>query len=170
MLPTVDSRGAGASILRWALAGGIAVLLGAGLLKVFSGGLSASGSAQPPHRTPQVAITSPLWSATVLTADKLILVALEVDPNRTGINSFTVNLVEISTGRAITHASVWLFTTMLDMKMAPTTVLMHPDGRWLFHGRGELLMGGDWSIRLLIRFADHEKTLHEARIQLLTPA
>jgi hypothetical protein len=29
-------------------------------------------------------------------------------------------------------------------------------------------MGGDWEIRLLIRTT--EKTLHEARIQLLTPA
>lgn len=170
MLPTVDPRGAGARILRWALAGGIAVLLGAGLLKVLSGTLPAPGSVPQPQRTPQVATTSPLWSATVLTEDRLILVMLEVDPNQTGTNSFTVNLVEVSTGRAITYASVWLYTIMLDMKMAPTTVLMQPDGRGLFLGRGELLMGGDWSIRLLVRYADQGKTLHEARIQLLTPA
>lgn len=170
MLPTVDSRSAGASLLRWALVGGIAVLLGTGLLEVFSGALSGAASAPQPQHTPQVTTTSPLWSATVLSADRLILVTLEVDPNRTGTNNFTVNLVELSTGRAITHASVWLYTTMLDMKMAPTTVLMHPDGRGHFHGRGELLMGGDWSVRLLIRFVDQGKTLHEAWIQLLTPA
>jgi hypothetical protein len=57
---------------------------------------------------------------------------------------------------------------MLDMKMAPTSVLMHPDGGGHFHGRGELLMGGDWDIRILIRTA--EQRLHEARIHLLTPA
>src|SRR5258707_373199 len=102
------------------------------------GAIRSQGSSASLACTTTTVSTTPLWSATVLTADRLILVALEVDPNRTGINSFTVNLVEMSTGRAITHASVWLFTTMLDMKMAPTTVLMHPDGRGLFHGRGEL--------------------------------
>ena len=144
------------------------MLLGIGLLKVFSGALPGAASTQPPHRTLQVATTSPLWSATVLTADRLILVTLEVDPNQTGTNSFTVDLIEMSTGRAITQASVWLFTTMLDMKMATTSVLMHPDGGGHFHGRGELLMGGDWNIRILIRIANQR--LQEAQVHLLTPA
>ena len=94
------------------------------------------------------------------------MVTLEVGPNQTGTNSFAVNLVAMRTGRAITNASVSLFTTMLDMKMATTSVLMHPDGRGHFHGRGELLMGGDWDIRILIRTADQRR--HETRIHLLT--
>ena len=144
------------------------MLLGTGLFKVFTGALPGAASTQPPHPAPQVAATAPPWSATVLTADRLILVTLEVGPNHTGINSFTVKLVAMSTGKAITHASIWLFTTMLDMKMASTSVLMHPDGGGHFYGRGELLMGGDWDIRILIQTA--EQRLHEAHIHLLTPA
>jgi hypothetical protein len=143
------------------------VLLGIGLLKLFCGALAGTASAPSAHPTPQVATTSLAWSATVLTTDRLILVTLEVDPNQTGTNSFTVKLVVMGTGRALTHASISLFTTMLDMKMATTSIVMHSDGRGYFHGRGELLMGGDWEIRLLIRIADQSQ--HEARIRLLTP-
>jgi hypothetical protein len=147
---------------------GIALLLGVGLLKVFTAALPGAASAPSSHPAPQVAATAPPWSATVFTTDRLITVTLEVDPNHTGATSFTVKLVATSTGRALTHASVCLFLTMLDMKMAPTFVLMLPDGRGQFHGTGELVMGGDWGIRLLIRTADQRR--HEARIQLLTPA
>lgn len=143
------------------------MLLGTGLLKVFSGALTAPANAPPSHSTPQLAVTSLPWSATVLTSDRLILVTLEVDPNETGTNSFTVKLVALGTGRALTHASLSLFITMLDMRMATTSLVVHPDGRGQFHGRGELLMGGDWEIRLLIRIAD--QSLHEARFRLLTP-
>jgi hypothetical protein len=142
------------------------VLLGAGLLKIFASALPKAASAPPSHPVVQGAAISP-WSATVFTTDRLIAVTLEVDPNQTGSNSFTVKLVAISTGRALMHASVSLFITMLDMKMATTSVLMHPDGGGQLHGRGELLMGGDWGISLLIRTTDQR--LHEARIQLLTP-
>jgi hypothetical protein len=111
--------------------------------------------------------SSSTWSATILTTDRLILVTLEVDPNQSGTNSFTVKLVAMGTGRVLTHVSVSLFTTMLDMRMATASLEMRADDRGYFHGRGELMMGGDWEIRLLIRTADH--SLHEARIRLLTP-
>ena len=143
------------------------MLLGTGLLHFFSGALPGAASAPPSHPTPQSTVTSLPWSATVLTTDRLILVMLEVDPNQTGTNSFTVKLVAIGTGRALSNVSIFLFTIMLDMKMTTTSIVMHPDGRGHFHGRGELLMGGDWDIRLLIRIAD--KSQHEARIRLLTP-
>ena len=144
------------------------MLRGVGLLKVFTGALPGVASTRLSHSAPQVAATAPPWSATVLTTDRLLTVTLEVDPNQTGTNSFMVKLVVLSTGRALTQASVALFTTMLDMKMATTSVLMHPDGGGQFHGSGELLMGGDWEIHLLIRTAD--RRLHEARVHLLTPA
>jgi hypothetical protein len=82
------------------------VLLGTSLLKVFTGALPGAAGTQPSHLAPQVAATAPPWSATVLTADRLVMVTLEVGPNHTGINSFTVKLVAMSTGRAITNASV----------------------------------------------------------------
>ena len=167
MLPTVDSSGARASILRWVLAGGIALLLGTGLLKVFSGALAGGASSAPAHPTNQVVVTSLPWSATVLTTDRLILVTLEVDPNQSGTNSFTVKLVAMGTGRALTQASISLFLTMLDMRMATISIVMDADGRGHFHGRGEFLMGGDWEIHLLIRIGGQK--LHEARIRLLTP-
>lgn len=168
MLPTVDSHNAVARILRWTLAAGIALLLAAALLRVFSAALFGAASAAPPHSASLVPVTSPPWSTTVFTTDQFITVTLEVGPNRTGINSFRIRLAAMNTGRALTHASVSLFLTMLDMKMATTSVTMYPDGAGQFHGRGELLMGGDWEIRLLIRTADQR--LHEAHIHLLTPA
>ena len=168
MLPTRDPHRTGTSLLRWAGAGAIVVVLSAGLLKVSSAARPFAASAQPAHSLPQATATVPPWSASVLTSDQLILVTLEVDPNQTGTNRFTVRLVALSTGRALTQASVSLFTTMLDMHMATTSVLMHPEGGGLFQGRGELLMGGDWEVHLLIRTA--EQTRHEARIHLLTPA
>jgi len=116
---------------------------------------------------PQLTALTLPWSATVLTTDRLILVTLKVDPNRTGTNSFTVKLVAMGTGRDLTNASLSLFTTMLDMKMATTSIAMYPDGKGDFHGTGELLMGGDWEIRFLIKAAGQR--LHEARIRLLTP-
>ena len=168
MLPMDDSRVAVARILRWTLAAGIALLLGVALLRVFDAALFGAASAAPSRSASVVPATSPSWSTTVFTTDQFITVTLEAAPNRTGTNSFRVRLVATSTGRALAHASLSLFLTMLDMKMATTPVTMYPDGAGQFHGRGELLMGGDWEVRLLIRTADQR--LHEAHIHLLTPA
>lgn len=171
MLPTGDCRRVAAGILRWALAGALVLLLAGALLKVASGMLPGAASVPPSHSPPQVTVTAPLWSATVLTTDRLITVTLAVGPNRTGTNRFTVKLVALSTGRALTQASVSLFLTMLDMQMATTSVPMSPDGGGQFQGRGELLMGGDWLIRLLIRLLIRtaDQRFHEARFHLLTP-
>jgi hypothetical protein len=134
---------------------------------VLTGELAVPTSAPASHLTPRLIPTTLPWSATVLTTDRLILVTLEVDPNRTGINSFTVKLAAIGSGRAITNASISMFTTMLDMKMATTSLVLHPDGSGSFHGKGELAMGGDWEIRFLIRIANQSQ--QEAQIRLLTP-
>jgi len=57
---------------------------------------------------------------------------------------------------------------MLDMKMATTSMPLHPDGQGHFQGTAELSMGGDWGLRMLIQTPNHK--LHEAHIHLLTPA
>ena len=167
MFPAVDTSTALARILRWAPVAGIVILLCVGLINVF-GALTGKASAPPSHPAPRSTTISPSRVATVFTSDGLIAVTLYVSPNHTGTNIFTLNLNDSRTGRAITNAHISLFTTMLDMKMATTSVLMHPDGGGHFHGRGELLMGGDWNIRILIRIANQR--LQEAQVHLLTPA
>lgn len=166
MLPMRKPNGIGASILRTALAVGVTVLLGIGLSQVFPRALPGAAGTAPSHLAPQRAATASSWSASVLTTDELITVTLAVSPNQVGKNTFTVKLVATATDRVMRNASVSLFITMLDMKMATASILLQPDGEGQFHGTSELPMGGDWGIRLLIRTTDHR--LHEAQIHLLT--
>ena len=167
MFPAVDTSTALARILRWAPVAGIVILLCVGLINVF-GALTGKASAPPSHPAPRSTTISPSRIATVFTSDGLIAVTLYVSPNHTGTNIFTLNLNESRTGRAITNAHISLFTTMLDMKMATTSMPLHPDGQGHFQGTAELSMGGDWGLRMLIQTPNHK--FHEAHIHLLTPA
>ena len=53
------------------------------------------------------------------------------------------------------------------MDMGVETVNLQPDGKGHFSASGDLLMGGDWQIRIQIRTP--ENTLHEATVKVLTP-
>src|SRR6266699_90654 len=148
LFPAVDTSRALSRILRWAPVAGIVILLCIGLINVF-GALTGKASAPPSHPAPRSTTISPSRISTVFTSDGLITVTLDVSPNHTGAN-------------------ISLFTTMLDMKMATTSMPLHPDGQGHFQGTAELSMGGDWGLRMLIQTPDHK--LHEAHIHLLTPA
>ena len=51
--------------------------------------------------------------------------------------------------------------------MGTETDNAQPDGKGHFSARDDLLMGGDWQIRIQIRTPDN--TLHEAIVKILTP-
>ncbi len=144
---------------------GVAVLLCVGLMNVFAGTLSPIAAAQPQQLSTTGATTA--FTASVRTSDNEFTVTLEVTPNQTGTNVFRVNVVETRTDTPVTNVGVSLYTSSLDMDMGTDTVNVQPDGKGHFSATGDLLMGGDWQIRIQLRTLDNK--LHEAIIKLLTP-
>jgi copper transport protein len=104
----------------------------------------------------------------VFTSDRKFTVTLDINPNRSGTNVFTVSVVETGMGTSITNVGVSLYTTMLDMKMATGTIHLHPDGKGHFIAHGDLAMAGDWRIRIQIRTPDQR--LYEATVNVLMPS
>ena len=76
-------------------------------------------------------------------------------------------MAETKTGAPVTRVGVSLYTSSLDMDMGTETVNVQPDGKGHFSAPGDLLMGGDWQIRIQLRTPDNR--LHEVIVKLLTP-
>ncbi len=152
------------AILRWEPVLGVAVLICVGLMNVFAGTLSPIAAAGQPQQTTG---TSSAFTASVRTSDSKFTVTLTINPNRTGRNGFTVSVVDTTTGTPISNVGVSLYTTILDMDMGTDTVNLQPDGKGHFSGSGDLVMGGDWQIRIQLRTPDNR--LHEAIVKFLTP-
>ncbi len=151
-------------VLRWEPVLGVAVLVCVGLMNVFAGTLSPIA---PAVQQQQTTGTSTAFTTSVRTSDSKFTVTLTVDPNRTGPNGFTVSVVDTTTDTPITNVGISLYTTILDMDMGTDTVNIQPDGKGHFSGRGDLVMGGDWQIRIQLRTPDNR--LHEAIVKILTP-
>ena len=144
---------------------GVAVLICVGLMNVFAGTLSPVAAAQPQPSSTTGAATA--FTASVRTSDNEFTVTLEVTPNQAGTNVFRVSKVETSSGTPATIAGVSLSLSSLDMDMGTETVNLQPDGKGHFSATGDLLMGGDWQVRVQLRTRDNK--LHEAIVKLLTP-
>ena len=149
-------------VLRFEPMLGVAVLLCVGLMNVFAGTLAPSASTSP-RPAPSRSTT---FHTTATTLDGTFTVALAVNPNRAGTNTFTVGVSERSSGRAVTNIGVSLYTTHLDTDIGTGTVNLQPDGTGHFSARGDLTLSGHWQIRMQIRTLDN--TLHEATVKLLT--
>ncbi len=93
--------------------------------------------------------------------------ALDVNPNLSGSNVFTVSVADINTGAPITNVGISLYASSLDMDMGVETVNLQVDGKGHFSASGDLHMEGNWQIRIQIRAP--ENTLHEATVKVLTP-
>lgn len=133
----------------------IAVLICVGMMSFFTGTLPpiTAGHAQP-------------FATTVKTTDGKFTVKLNVTPNRSGTNVFTVTVLDTNTSTSVTDSGVSLSTTMPNMDMGTDTINLHPDGKGHFSANGDLSMGGKWQIHVQIRIPDG--TLHEATVTLLT--
>ncbi len=141
---------------------GVAVLVCVGLMNVFAGTLSPTATAQP-----QPTGTAKAYHTTVKTTDGKFTIALTVNPNTAGPNVFTVSVTENSTGKMTTNVGVSLYTTHLDMEMGTDTVNLQPDGKGHFSATGDLVMGGNFQLRIQIRTPDN--TLHEATVKEPVP-
>ncbi len=143
---------------------GVAVLVCVGLMNVFAGTLSPVAAAQPQQQTTGAATA---FTTSVRTSDNEFTVTLDVTPNRTGTNVFRMSVAETKTGAPVTNVGVSLYASSLDMDMGTESVNLQPDGKGHFSATGDLLMGGDWQIRIQLRTPNNR--LHEAIVKLLTP-
>ena len=147
-------------VLCWESLLGVAIILCSGMLTVFAGTLS------PATAQPQPTTQSKPFHTTVLTTDHTFTVEFDVSPNRFGTNLFMVSVLD-SKGIPDTHVAVSLTSTMLDMDMGTNRITLQPDGKGHLNAQGELSMGGNWQIRILIRTPDG--TLHIATVKFFTP-
>ena len=149
-------------ILRWEPVLGVAVLVCVGLLNVFGGTLLPATTTQP-----QTVVQSKPFNTSFQTRDDKFTVTLNINPNRFGMNVFTVSVVDNKTHTPTTNVGVSLYTTMLDMDMGTDSINLLPDGKGHFSANGDLSMSGHWQVRIQIRTSDN--TLHEAKVDFSTP-
>ncbi len=149
-------------ILRWEPALGVAVLICIGLMNVFAGTLSPIAATQQQQA---ITGTSSSFHSSAQTTDKTFIVTLDINPNSAGPNRFIVDVKDTHTGAPVTNANITLALSDTDMDMGIETVAMKTDGKGRFSATGNLLMGGNWQIRIQIRTPDRK--LHEAIFKIL---
>jgi copper transport protein len=137
------------------------MLLFLALLGVLLAACSGGGNAQT-----QTTGTLSAFHTMLRTSDGMFLIQFNVTPDRSGSNTFTVNVDDVSTGKPASNLYIQLSTTMLDMDMGTDQVDLQPNGRGQYKAAGELSMSGHWEIRILLHTPD--ATLHQAQVQLST--
>lgn len=150
------------AILRWEPVVGVAVLVCVGLMNVFAGTLSPIAAAQ--QQQPTTGTTSSFHSV-AQTTDKAFNVALDVTPNSAGPNRFIVDVADTHTGAPVTNVSIIISLSDTDMDMGIETAAMNPDKQGHFSAISNLLMGGNWQIRIQIRTPDNKR--HEAVFKIV---
>ncbi len=150
-----DYAGSSAPVFNKALLA-LTVLLCVGVLSAFTGGL------------PQITLGHPHpFATTAKTTDGKFAVKLNVTPNQSGTNVFTVTVLDASTSQSVTDGAVSLSTSMPSMAaMGTDTFTLHPDGKGHFSASGDFSMGGTWQVRVQLRTPDG--TSHEATFTLMT--
>jgi flagellar biosynthetic protein FliP len=150
-----DYAGGSAPMLNKALLA-LAVLLCVAVLSAFTGAL------------PQISLGHPHpFATTVKTTDGKFNIKLDVTPNQSGTNVFTVTVMDAGTGQSVTNGAVSLSTSMPKMPtMGTDTFTLHPDGKSHFSATGDFSMGGPWQIRVQLHAPDG--ALHEATVSLVT--
>jgi len=103
---------------------------------------------------------------TLKTTDGQFMIQFSVTPNRLGLNVFTVDVEDASSGKPTSIIQVQLATTMLDMDMGTDRVILQPKGNGQYSAQGTLSMIGHWQIRILLRTSN--STLHQASVEFDT--
>lgn len=153
-------------LLNWEPWIGVAIILCVGLLNIFAGGLTTNAAQTGQQPTAPV---SSVFHGTAKTGDGRFNVALTIDPNHFGANTFTVQVTDATSGQRLgaNEVSVTIFTRMLDMDMGTDSADLSPDGKGGFSGTADLSMGGNWSIQVQLRTPDQAR--HEANFKIYTP-
>ncbi len=123
---------------------------------------STAGSASSPSQP----TTTPAFHSTLKTTDGKYVIQFSVNPNRLGLNNFTVGVEDAGSGKPASTMQVQLSTTMLDMDMGTDQIGLQSNGHGQYSAQGSLSMAGHWEIRILLRTPD--AGLHIASVELDT--
>jgi uncharacterized membrane protein len=158
-------------VLSWEPWLGVAVIVCVGLMNVFAGTLTPTGTVPVPTTQQPGGTTSSssAFHGSAKTTDGKYTIALSISPNRFGTNVFTVHVTDAATGQALNanQAGVTIYTTMLDMDMGTDSLNLQPDTQGNFSGSGDFSMGGNWGIQVQVRTLDN--TLHKASFKVYAP-
>lgn len=148
-----------ASIMRWQALIGCGLLICSGLLSVFA------SIPQAPSQKPQT--TNKPFNATVQTVDRKFTLEVQVDPNRFGVNTFTIQVLN-EHGEPAHDLTITLYSNMVEMDMGTEITSLQPAGdNGTFKGEGIFSMGGLWQLRIQIQTDTDSR--HEARLQITVP-
>jgi copper transport protein len=135
---------------------GAIVLLCVALLAAFAGTLAPTISS-PSGSSTGSAPSGPYISTPIVKNG--VSVALKVDPNRFGSNTFTVT-VKDANGNPVSGAGVIIATTMLDMDMGTqTSQLQATSTPGVYAGQSDLTMAGNWQVAVKV-LLPNSKTLN----------
>lgn len=102
----------------------------------------------------------------IQTLDGAFTVTLDIAPNRSGSNVFTALVLDNHTKQPAATITVTLYTTMQDMAMGTSSIVLQAGGNGQFSATGNNLnMNGDWAIGIAIQTSDH--ALHKAGVSLV---
>jgi len=134
--------------------------------------LSSCGASAPiatttttlPH--PQPTIPAGPYHTTVQTFDGNFTITLDITPNHSGQNRFSMRVVDNSTHKMAEHVIITLYTTMQDMPMGTDSVVLHAEGGGQFSAMSDVLsMGGHWALGVTIQTTNH--IIHKAGVSLI---
>ena len=92
---------------------------------------------------------------------------LDITPNRSGPNVFTVQVMDNHTEKLAGRLNITLYTTMQDMAMGTDSITLHADENGNYSATSDnLSMSGHWAIGIAIQTPDH--ALHKAGVSLVT--
>lgn len=128
---------------------------------------STTTTSTPTNILPTTAVTQP-FHQTVKTLDGAFSVTLDVTPNRSGPNVFTVSVLDNHTTQPANNVNVTLYTTMEDMAMGTDSLVLHATANGQFSATSDNLnMRGHWGLAIAIQTPDH--VIHKAGVSLVTP-
>lgn len=151
------------ALLRWEPAWCLLLFL---CLGVISGCGTVSSPTTTLRQPPPTAVAQP-FHGTVKTLDGDFTVTLDITPNRSGPNVFTVRVMDDHTGKLASHVNITLYTTMQDMAMGTDSITLRADEKGDYSATSDnLSMSGHWAIGIAIQTPDH--ALHKAGVSLVT--
>jgi hypothetical protein len=139
------------------------------LLFLCSGVIGGCGTVSSPTtlRQPSPTAVAQPFHGTAKTLDGVFTVTLDITPNRSGPNVFTMQVMDNHTEKLAGRLNITLYTTMQDMAMGTDSITLHADENGNYSATSDnLSMSGHWAIGIAIQTPDH--ALHKAGVSLVT--
>lgn len=120
-----------------------------------------------PTNTPSAVAVAKPFHGTVKTLDGALTITLDITPNHSGPNVFTISVLDNQTTRPANVMAVTLYTTMQDMPMGTDSITLQATTNGQFRTTSNNLnMGGHWAIAIAVQTVDH--IIHKAGLRVVT--